>query len=156
MRRVRKWSSWLTGLPSRGGRGGGRDHEAAVAQIAEGVVEVRVGVEVAGLLRPLQGFGRRDAPVDLEDADDDATIVFSGGIRISGKEKILESLATQPWKSFQIEDPQVISLSENAEVVVYRVTAQREGSEAYVAFISSTYVLNNGTWKLILHQQTPL
>ena len=87
---------------------------------------------------------------------DDATIVFSGGIRISGKEKILESLAIQLWKSFQIEAPQVISLSENAEVVVYRVTAQREGSEAYVAFISSTYVLNNGTWKLILHQQTPL
>ena len=85
---------------------------------------------------------------------DDAIILFSGGIRISGKEEILESLATQPWKSFQIEEPQVISLSENAGVLVYRVIAQREGSEPYVAFISSTYVLNDGTWKLILHQQT--
>lgn len=86
---------------------------------------------------------------------DDATIVFAGGIRISGKEKILESLATQPWKSFQIEDPQVISLSENAGVFMYRVTAQREGSEPYIALISSTYVLKDGMWKLILHQQTP-
>lgn len=85
---------------------------------------------------------------------DNAIIVFSGGIRISGKEKILESLATQPWKSFQIEEPQVISLSENVGALVYRVTAQREGSKPYVALISSTYVLNNGTWKLILHQQT--
>ena len=86
---------------------------------------------------------------------DDAIMVLPDGMLIEGREKILESMGTQPWKSFQIEDPQVISLSENAGVFMYRVTAQREGSEPYVAFISSTYVLNNGMWKLILHQQTP-
>ena len=86
---------------------------------------------------------------------DDAIMLFPGGMLIDGKEKILESCAAQPWKSFQIEEPQVISLSENAGVLVYRVTAQREGSAPYVALISSTYVLSDGTWKLVLHQQTP-
>lgn len=85
---------------------------------------------------------------------DDAIMLFPGGVFINGKEKILESLAAQPWRAFQIEEPQVISLSENAGVLVYRVTAQREGGDPYVALISSTYTLSDGTWKLVLHQQT--
>jgi hypothetical protein len=87
---------------------------------------------------------------------DDAIMLFPSGMLIHGKEKILESLAAQPCKSFQIQELQAISLSNNAGVLVYRVTAQREGSEPYVALISSTYVLSDGTWKLVLHQQTPV
>lgn len=60
------------------------------------------------------------------------------------------------WTSFQIEEPQVISLSKGVEVVVYRVTAQREGSAPYIALVNSTYVLSAGMWKLALHQQTPV
>lgn len=86
----------------------------------------------------------------------DAVMLFPGGMRIAGKENILASLAAQPWQSFQIEDPQVISLSENAATLVYAVTAQREGSEPYVALVNSTYVLGDGAWKLALHQQTPV
>lgn len=86
---------------------------------------------------------------------DDAIMLFPGGILINGKEKILESLAAQPWQSFQIKEPQVISLSENAGVLVYKVTAQRKGDDLYVALVSSTYLLSDGTWKLVLHQQTP-
>lgn len=87
---------------------------------------------------------------------DDAIMLFPGGMLIEGKEKILQSLAVQPWKSFQIEEPRVILLSESAEALVYRVTAQREGSEPYVALINSTYELRGGMWKLVLHQQTPV
>ena len=87
---------------------------------------------------------------------DDAVMLFPGGMIIEGKEKILQFLAAQPWKSFQTEEPRVISLSESAEVLVYRVTAQREGSEPYVALINSTYEFSGGMWKLVLHQQTPV
>ncbi|MBD0336554.1 MAG: nuclear transport factor 2 family protein [Cyanobacteria bacterium Co-bin13] len=87
---------------------------------------------------------------------DDAVMLFPGGMRLDGKEKILQSLAAQPWKSFQIEDPQVISLSEDAGLVAYKVTAQREGGGPYVALISSTYARNQGRWQLVLHQQTPV
>ncbi|MBW4486256.1 MAG: nuclear transport factor 2 family protein [Trichocoleus desertorum ATA4-8-CV12] len=87
---------------------------------------------------------------------DDAVMVFPGGMIINGKEKILQSLAAQPWKSFQIEEPRVILLSASAEVLIYRVTAHREGSEPYIALINSTYELSGGAWKLVLHQQTPV
>jgi hypothetical protein len=40
-------------------------------------------------------------------------------------------------------------------VVVYTVTAQRAGEEAYQAVMSSTFVRREGAWKLAFHQQTP-
>lgn len=87
---------------------------------------------------------------------DDAMMLFAGGMRIDGKQKILESLAAQPWKSFEVEEPKSLTLSENVKILVYKVTAQREGSEPYVALISSTYTFSEGKWKLVLHQQTPV
>ena len=87
---------------------------------------------------------------------DDAVMLFPGGLRVDGKEAILDSLAAQPWSSFAIEEPQVIALSENAGVLLYRVTAQRQDGDPYVALISSTYAMEGGTWKLVLHQQTPV
>lgn len=87
---------------------------------------------------------------------DDAVMLFPGGMLIAGKENILNSLAAQPWDSFQIEEPQVIALSENSKALLYKVTAQREGSEPYIALINSTYVFGDGTWWLVLHQQTPI
>jgi hypothetical protein len=85
---------------------------------------------------------------------DDAIMVFPGGLLIDGKQNILESFSAQPWKSFHIEEMQVVSLSEDAAVLVYKVTAQREGKDPYVALMSSTYARSQGTWKLVVHQQT--
>lgn len=87
---------------------------------------------------------------------DDAVMLFPGGLLIAGKQQILESITDQPWKSFQMEDLQIILLSEKAGVVVYRVSAQGEDGDPYVALISSTYAMEDGTWKLVLHQQTPV
>ena len=87
---------------------------------------------------------------------DDAVMLFPGGLIVSGKHNILESFSAQPWKSYHIEEMQVISLSEDAAVLVYKVTAQREGRDPYVALMSSTYAISDGTWKLVVHQQTPV
>jgi hypothetical protein len=87
---------------------------------------------------------------------DDAIMIFPGGLLIEGKERILQSMTAQPWTSFRIEEPQVISLSESVSVLAYRVTAQREGRDAYKALVSSTYVVLEGNWKLAVHQQTPV
>ena len=85
---------------------------------------------------------------------EDAVMLFPGGMRITGRERILESLGTQPWESFQIENPAAIPLGANVATLVYTVKAQRKGSEPYVALISSTYV-HDGAWQLVVHQQTP-
>lgn len=87
---------------------------------------------------------------------DDAVMLLPGGMHLTNKEKILDSLAGQPWQEFQIEDAQEISLGPGAGVLVYRVAAQRAGQEPYNALISSTYVFKGGMWQLIVHQQTPV
>jgi hypothetical protein len=87
---------------------------------------------------------------------DEAVTIFPGGMMIAGKDEILESIDAQPWESFHIEAPQVIMLAGDAGAVVYRVTAQRAGPDPYVALISSVYTLQEGDWKLALHQQTPV
>lgn len=86
---------------------------------------------------------------------DDAVMAFPGGMLISGKANILGSFGAQPWKSFRFEEQQVLMLSESAGIVVYKVTAQREGNDPYTALISSAYARHDEHWKLALHQQTP-
>lgn len=85
---------------------------------------------------------------------EDAVMLFPGGMRIEGRERILESLGAQPWETFRLEDPKVVQLTQEAAIVVYKVTAQRKGSEPYTALISSTYVRDE-RWQLVFHQQTP-
>lgn len=84
---------------------------------------------------------------------DDAMMLFSGGMRLDGKEQILASLAAQPWESFQMSNVKAISLSEDTGAVIYDVAARREG-RLYKALISSTYTFADGVWKLAIHQQT--
>ena len=86
---------------------------------------------------------------------EDAVMLFPGGMRIEGRERILESLGAQPWESFRLEDPKVLQLSAEAATVIYKVTARRKDSEPYTALISSTYVRGT-TWQLVVHQQTPI
>ncbi len=85
---------------------------------------------------------------------DDAVMLFPGGMRIVGRECILQSLGSQSWESFHIEDAHVIALAANVGTLAYKVMAQRKEERPYVALISSTYVRDQ-TWKLVIHQQTP-
>src|SRR5690625_4765564 len=55
---------------------------------------------------------------------------------------------------FHIENSVVIPIAPNAATLVYTVSAQRKGSEPYVALITSTYA-HDQTWHLVVHQQTP-
>ncbi|MGD2026349.1 MAG: nuclear transport factor 2 family protein [Anaerolineales bacterium] len=87
---------------------------------------------------------------------EDAVMLFPGGMRLEGKENILESFSAQSWKTFEIKEPRVLAISEDVGAVVYHVTAQREDAQPYEALISSTYARSQDNWKLVVHQQTPL
>jgi hypothetical protein len=56
--------------------------------------------------------------------------------------------------SFELADERVIDLTPNSALVAYRATARRDGV-VYEALFNSTYVRQNGSWKLKVHQQTP-
>ena len=86
--------------------------------------------------------------------DETVVMLLPGGLRLTDRAAILESMGGAPWASFALEDPQVVRLGEDGALVVYGVVAGRDGAE-YSALVSSAYVRRDGAWRLVLHQQTP-
>jgi hypothetical protein len=85
---------------------------------------------------------------------ENAMMVFPGMI-MTRQESIEAMRAAPPWKSFRIEDPKVVSLTADSALLTYRATAQREGHAQYSALMTSVYLNQDGTWKMVFHQQTP-
>ncbi len=88
-----------------------------------------------------------------EHLTDDALMAFPFGV-MDRSESLDAMDAAQPWSSFQMKDTRVISLGPQCGVVVYSVTAQREGEAPFSAIVSSTFVRTGGHWKLAFHQQS--
>jgi ketosteroid isomerase-like protein len=84
----------------------------------------------------------------------DAVMLFPGGLRLEGKDEILDSFDAQAWSRFEITSARVIELAPGAGALIYRVAAERGGSQAYEALVCSTYARVNGQWKLVVHQHT--
>ena len=85
----------------------------------------------------------------------DAVHVFPGW-GVTERERAVSSAAeAAPWDEFEIEDPQLVELSEDVAALVYTARAVR-GESPYVAAMTSVYRREAGSWQLVLHQQTPL
>ena len=86
---------------------------------------------------------------------DDGLMIFPVGV--FGKAEALQGLATAPpWNRYELRDLRVLALGAEAATVVYAVEAQRADQQVYRALMSSTYVRQQGSWKLALHTQTPI
>jgi Domain of unknown function (DUF4440) len=83
-----------------------------------------------------------------------AVMAFPFGV-MSRQDAIDAMEAAPPWSSFDLVDAQVVELSADSGIVVYRVNAQRTGEEPYVAIVSSTFIRGDGRWLLAFHQQSP-
>lgn len=92
--------------------------------------------------------------------DEHPLILLPGGLVMDDRAAIVESMSGAPWGSYELEDFRVVSMSSDhdvegdAAVVTYRARARR-GDHDYEALMSSAYVRRHGTWRLVLHQQTP-
>jgi hypothetical protein len=87
---------------------------------------------------------------------EEAVMVLPMPVVLDKAEAVAAMSQAQPWASFRIQEPQLIRLGPDSAALVYRATAEREGSPPYRALMTSTYVRRSGAWKLALHQQTPL
>jgi hypothetical protein len=83
-----------------------------------------------------------------------ALMAFPFGV-IDRAQAIEAMEAAPPWAEFEMRDPRVVALTDASGVVVYSVVARRAGEEPYRAIVSSTFVREDGAWKLAFHQQTP-
>ena len=84
---------------------------------------------------------------------EDALMAFPFGVM--DKEEALSAMAgAVPWSHYEMQNPRVVPLGQDSGVVVYSVTAQREGQDPFSAVLSSTFVRRDGDWKLAFHQQS--
>ncbi len=86
---------------------------------------------------------------------DDAVMLLPQ-VGLLSHDKALDGMDAQPWSWFQIRNPQTIELTDDSAMLHYRVQARRDFQPEYQALIASTYVRRDGTWKLAVHQQTPM
>ncbi|MDQ1396334.1 MAG: hypothetical protein QOG64_1593, partial [Acidimicrobiaceae bacterium] len=82
-------------------------------------------------------------------------MLLPGGLVIDDRAEVISSMRGAPWDSFEFADERVVPLGRDSAVVVYRARARR-GSTSYEALFNSTYIREDGAWRLALHQQTPV
>ena len=74
---------------------------------------------------------------------------------VLNREEALDAMArADPWSRYEMEDPKVVRLGPDSGIVVYSVTAQRDGQDPFSAVLSSTFVRRDGEWRLAFHQQS--
>lgn len=85
---------------------------------------------------------------------DDGLMVFPG-ILLDRAQSLRAIAGAPPWASFDLEDVRIVEAGPDGAIVTYRATAQREGEAPYRAWMSSVYARRGGSWRLVLHQQSP-
>ncbi|MCU1636070.1 MAG: hypothetical protein JWQ68_1309 [Cryobacterium sp.] len=84
----------------------------------------------------------------------DALTIVSDGVY--DRDGVRASFAAfAPWDSYEIHEPAIIRLGERAGVVAYRAVAQR-GDDRHEFRMSTTYLYDDGAWRIAAHQQTPI
>ncbi len=82
-------------------------------------------------------------------------MLLPGGMVIEDRAAVVDSMGGAPWDGYELSDERVLPLSDDSAVVAYRATARR-GDHTYRGLFASTYARQDGAWKLVVHQQTPL
>jgi hypothetical protein len=86
---------------------------------------------------------------------EEALMLLPGGTLLHEREQIITAMRGAPWDTFALSDEHLLQLRPDCAVLTYRASAIR-GDLHYTALFNSTYVLEGGTWRLALHQQTPV
>ena len=86
----------------------------------------------------------------------DAAMVLSPPAGVVKADSVLETIEAGPrWDDVDIEALHEAERAGTA-VLVYKATGRRSASPTYVAYCSSVYVRDEGEWKMLSHQQTPI
>jgi len=86
----------------------------------------------------------------------DAVFVFPypAGI-LQGDALWREKDVAQRWRSVVMSERHV-SIRDDIAVLAYRVSAERAGEPIHEALCNSTYMKDDGKWRRLAHQQTPI
>lgn len=87
----------------------------------------------------------------------DALMVLAHGFALD-RQAVIDSLdEAPPWQRYDIVDPRLLKVSDDQAILVYTGQASRGNSEPdFAALMASTYTRQDGVWRLVLYQQTPI
>ncbi len=85
---------------------------------------------------------------------DDGLMVFPGAV-LDKVASLSGIRGATPWQSVAIDGVRILAPADDLAVIVYHVIATRDRQPQYRAAMTSSYVRIGGSWKLVLHQQTP-
>jgi hypothetical protein len=88
---------------------------------------------------------------------EEAVMVFPEPTGVLERAEILESVASgDRWRRVEFTGDRTLEVDDGVVQLVYEARAERrEGGSTYEALVTSTYVREDGSWKLTSHQQTP-
>lgn len=110
------------------------------------------------MLRLERQLWNADEEFYRETLAEDAVMVFPAPTGILERSDVLESLGGgERWRDIDFSEVRLFETGDEAAQLVYRGVAERteDGSE-YEALITTTYVRDEETWRLLSHQQTPV
>lgn len=87
----------------------------------------------------------------------DGVMVLAHG-QVFDRQAVIDSLNdAPPWRTYDIADERLVSLSDDHAILVYTGRAFRDEEEpAFIALMSSVYTRQGDSWRLALYQQTPV
>ncbi|MBC7977550.1 MAG: nuclear transport factor 2 family protein [Myxococcales bacterium] len=93
----------------------------------------------------------------LETLHPDCLMAFPPPAGIMAHDETLSSIrGSQRWRDVALTGQSLVRPSDDIAVLAYHVWAKRDGdAEAYSALCTSTYVADDGAWRMVQHQQTP-
>ena len=106
------------------------------------------------LLEIEKGFWHEGADYYEQHITDNAVFVFPG-MRLGKEDGVAAADAAPRWDELEIMDTQLVEISEDAAVLTYHATGQREGDEPYNGNVTTVYRMVDGEPKMVFHQQTP-
>ena len=83
---------------------------------------------------------------------DAATISPEG---VLDRRETIQSLHASSWDHFELHEPRLVRLGDHAGVLAYRAIVKK-GDDVYEAWLSTTYLWQDGGWKIASRQETPL
>lgn len=87
---------------------------------------------------------------------DGAIMVFPYPAGILQGDRITDGIGSAPrWRSVLMRD-RTASIRGNVAVLAYRAEAERESEPLREMLCASTYIREEGGWRLMSHQQTPV
>jgi Domain of unknown function (DUF4440) len=103
------------------------------------------------------GLWSGDARVYLETLHPDCVMAFPPPAGLMKHDEVIRSLKGAPrWRDVALTGQSLLRPSDDVAILAYHVWAKHEGAvQAYSAVCTSTYLADDGSWRMVQHQQTP-